>query len=416
MTRPSVAALRHALQELTGLRLDSALARDRVATVSAQLGLSDTAGLAHARAALATPGQVHRIADVVTIPETYFFRDRARFRFLRDRVLPELSAQTPDRPLNLWSAGCSTGEEAYTLAFLLDQVRLGAGDAIWGTDLSARAIRAAACGVYGEWSFRGVPTEDRVGRFQPHEGKWRVDDRFRERVVFRTHNLVTDPPPVPQADLILLRNVLIYLAPWAVRAVAERMAAALAPGGWLVTAPSDPLLDATGLQVVRTEVGLLYRRPLAPAARKRPAVSSDASLARPRVRTGSAPTRRHRPQPPARPVVPSSAPPPERSAVDRCRAAIDLLHHGRPHEALAEAKAARYLDPQLVMAHVAVARSQRQLGDAVAFDAARRAALNLLGRLQPDTEVPLAGEPAVVLMGLLRALSAGVTSGKADAA
>lgn len=191
------------------------------------------------------------LARVFTSGETFFFRDQGQFDLLRLRLLPELiERHRNDKILRLWSAGCASGEEAYSLAMLVDMLlpeRSGWDILILGTDIDSNAIAKARRGCYGSWSFRMVPDEIRQRYFNsepntPHS--YRLDERIRRMVTFRIANLVSEPFPDPASelhnlDLILCRNVFIYFEPAAVFAVAEKFAASLQEGGYLMTAHTE---------------------------------------------------------------------------------------------------------------------------------------------------------------------------------
>jgi chemotaxis protein methyltransferase CheR len=162
---------------------------------------------------------VTALVENAVVGETYFFRHPEQFEALR-RVL--LDRAPLDRPLSIWSAGCATGEEPYTIAMaLLDAGRAGCDDRILATDVSARALQAAAAALYGPWSLRRIEPALRARHFEGRAPRETVVRAVRERVRLLRHNLVRDPVPVAGADLVVCRNVLIYFRPPA----AERVVA-----------------------------------------------------------------------------------------------------------------------------------------------------------------------------------------------
>lgn len=188
------------------------------------------------------------IARVFTSTETFFYRDHGQFDLLRLRVLPELIARhRHDKTLRLWSAGCASGEEAYSLAMLLDLLLPEQNDwniLVLGTDIDSAAIEKARRGCYRAWSFRMVPDELQQRYFHLDGREWVLDERIRSMVTFRVSNLVADPCPdaaseLHDMDLILCRNVFIYFDPAAVIAVANRLTGALREGGYLMTAHTE---------------------------------------------------------------------------------------------------------------------------------------------------------------------------------
>jgi len=211
------------------------------------------------------------LASLLTIHETYFFRDQGQLALLRRQVLPELvRARAQQRRLRLWSAGCSTGEEAYTLGILLSEVlpELSRWDVrIVGSDLSSRAVALASQGSYGSWSFRLMEAGYQERYFTRHGDAWQVVDWLRAITHFQTGNLVLDPLPNPalqleELDLILCRNVLIYLDRALIPDLAQRFFAALRPGGYLVTGHAElPVESRGGFSVTVHADSVLFRRP-----------------------------------------------------------------------------------------------------------------------------------------------------------
>jgi chemotaxis protein methyltransferase CheR len=198
--------------------------------------------------------------------------------------LPELLAsRAKRRRLTLWSAGCSTGEEPYTLAILLREQLQASKEwqlDIFATDLSEAALATARRACYREWSFRETPAQARSRYFTRQGDAWHLDSAIRQMVRFGRLNLIADPFPSPGPggagyDLILCRNVTIYFSPPVSRRLYERFAAALAPDGWLILGPSDPpppdeLFAATyqpGAVLWRKRSTVLPPPPHAPAPR-----------------------------------------------------------------------------------------------------------------------------------------------------
>ena len=188
------------------------------------------------------------LARLFTCGETFFFRDHGQFDLLHLRLLPELIAQhRNDKILRLWSAGCASGEEVYSLAILVDMLlpeRDGWDILILGTDINSEAIAKARHGRYGQWSFRLIPAEMQQRYFHQEGSEWLLDERIRRMVTFRVANLVTEPFPdmdskLSDMDLILCRNVFIYFSPSAVHAVTAKFAATLREGGYLLTAHTE---------------------------------------------------------------------------------------------------------------------------------------------------------------------------------
>lgn len=184
-----------------------------------------------------------------TVGETYFFREPASLDLIRTHVLPALMQAQRDagRRLRLWSAGCSTGEEAYTLAMLLEFAIPDLADweiSLLATDGDMRALQMAQQGAYSEWSFRAVPQHIRQRFFMKRsDGLLEVMPRLRDRVHFAALDLAADAYPSDRAgdvlDLILCRNVLTYYPSAQAVRIMQRLGQALRPGGWLVLGAAE---------------------------------------------------------------------------------------------------------------------------------------------------------------------------------
>jgi chemotaxis protein methyltransferase CheR len=212
----------------------------------------------------------------MTVGETYFFRDNEHFEFLTQRVLPELAERrgSPYRP-RVWSAGCASGEEAYSLAMALDEQGKLEGAFVLGTDLNRAALTRARAGRYTKWSLRGLDPKRLDRYFEWSLGEVLLAPQVRSRVTL--HELNLSGAEYPSAitctfamDFILCRNVLIYLSPVAILDLARRMFDCLSPGGYLITGPSDPMLVDCRFEVMNVAAGIAYRRPLATAVSARP--------------------------------------------------------------------------------------------------------------------------------------------------
>lgn len=189
------------------------------------------------------------LAVQLTVGETYFFREKPIFEALQQRILPELIGERrATRHLRLWSAGCASGEEPYSLAIVLSKLIPDITEwqiMLLATDINPRALRQAADAIYGEWSFRGIAPAIKHTYFQPvARGRRRVRPEIRRLVSLARLNLAEDvyPSPANQThalDLILCCNVLMYFAPEQARRVVERFHRCLREGGWLIVGPSE---------------------------------------------------------------------------------------------------------------------------------------------------------------------------------
>jgi chemotaxis protein methyltransferase CheR len=211
----------------------------------------------------------------LTIGETYFFRNPEHFAFVRHEVLPDVRRRLgPTHVVRAWSAGCASGEEPYSLAVLLMEEGYGQQMEVRATDVSRAALARARVASYGEWSLRG-PEARRMRPFLHPEGRrYTLDAQVRGRVHFGYLNLADDTWPSPahglwSLDIIFCRNVLIYFNRATIEAVARRLHASLADGGFLIAGPSDPPLGAYApFETVLTDWGIVYHRPAPGEARR----------------------------------------------------------------------------------------------------------------------------------------------------
>lgn len=200
--------------------------------------------------------------EAMTIADTAFFRDAPMFSHLRDVILPELAATRPDGRLCIWSAGCSTGQEAYSLAMLIEQARMHVPNLsadIIGTDLSRRALEKAHSGLYTQFEVqRGLPIRLLLAHFEKAGDMWRANDRLRQSVRWRQLNLIEDRRSVRPFDLILCRNVIGSFDVETGARVLEHIAPALAPDGYLVLGRGETT-TASSFEALSDGLGF-YRR------------------------------------------------------------------------------------------------------------------------------------------------------------
>ena len=208
---------------------------------------------------------------LLTTGESYFFRDKGQFALLRNSLLPQIieSKNKENRTLRIWSAGCSTGEEAYSLAILVNELLTDLDDwdiLILGTDINYQAIKKAQEGIYNSWSFRLVEPYFQTHYFHHHKTEWKIDERIRRMVKFRSGNLLKDNFTAPnsdiyQMDMILCRNVFVYFDPPAISVVLKKFYNTLVPGGYLMTAHTELYgQDVGNFQVNVLPESVIYRR------------------------------------------------------------------------------------------------------------------------------------------------------------
>lgn len=228
----------------------SDLAR-RIATIADDFGHADAAScIGWLTSARLTRDQLDTIASRLTIGETYFFREQQSFDLLAADILPPLIASRRGREqrLRIWSAGCSTGEEPYSLAILLQRMLPDLPKwniTILATDINADSLRKAARGEYGDWSFRGAPAWLKNGYFtRNRQGRFEIAAAVRKMVTFAPLNLAQDPYPsllnnTNAMDIIFCRNVLMYFAPHQAEKAVAGFHQSLVAGGWLVVSPCE---------------------------------------------------------------------------------------------------------------------------------------------------------------------------------
>lgn len=254
---------------------------------------------AYATLLAARPDEVERLVDDLLITVTTFFRDEEPWRVLGDRVLdPLLANRAPDDPVRVWVAGCATGEEAYSVAIaLLDRLeRLGRRIQveIFATDVSKQALARARRGEYPAAAVDRLPAPIAERWFQVSGDVARVDDELREAVLFARHNLLQDPP-FSRADLVVCRNVLIYLKPNVQRRLLRLFHFSPKENGCLFLGTAEGIADAGEMFEAIDPAARIYRRigpallepfdfPLAPFRRARSALGEgDGFVVAPRM-------------------------------------------------------------------------------------------------------------------------------------
>ncbi|MFP5502239.1 MAG: CheR family methyltransferase [Candidatus Sericytochromatia bacterium] len=205
------------------------------------------------------------LAGALTIPETYFFRQAEQFEALLAVALPDrLEARADERRLEILSAGCASGEEAYTMAMLLQERRPELSDwdvRLMGVDLNPVVIEKAREGLYSAWSLRATPEAFRKRYFKPEDKRFALDPAIKARVRFETRNLIAPDAELWQAgryDVIFCRNVLIYLSPAATETLIAHFTRALAPGGYLFLGAAESLRGLTQRYHLRHTHGTFY--------------------------------------------------------------------------------------------------------------------------------------------------------------
>ncbi|MDQ1710965.1 MAG: chemotaxis protein methyltransferase CheR [Frankiaceae bacterium] len=461
LSEPDFARARDLLARAAGLVFDDSRRDSLAYSLGERVGARGLASVDAYLELLDRPGsgdELQALLDEVTIQETHFFRNPPQFRALREHVLPQLVSRavaTGSRTLRVWSAGCSTGEEPYSVAMLLREL-LPSTDGwdvrVVATDVSTRALAAAREGRYGGRALLAADPAD-VARWFVRDGDdYVVRPEVRELVEFRHHNLVTEPVPFPRAeplDLLLCRNVTIYFSRETTRGLMARFHESLADGGYLFLGHSETLWQVNdAFRLVTLGDAFVYRRDAAADAG-----AAERRTVLPDRRTGddgtpdSGDRRVHRgdrraawnalTKPRALPFPrPARTPAPDRPALadlveavrvalrsgryeeaaadavtavdaDPMRAetyylhALALANLGRDADALVALRKAVYIDPAAGFAHFLLAGVLARLGDASGAARSYRAAAETLGRSAgDDVAVELGGRSVDELVEL----------------
>jgi len=209
------------------------------------------------------------IMDILTTNETYFFREAFQLKAFTDEIIPELmnvKAKRGDRTLRIWSAGCSTGEEPYTIAMLLLEMGCIKGwrVEIIGTDISQRVLQQARKAAYGKSSFRSTEEIYIKRYFQEQEGMFKVNDEVRELVTISHLNLFDQNrlALLGKMDVIFCRNVIIYFDQIAKKRVVESFYKSLREGGYLLLGHSESLMNiSTAFALKHLKNDMVYHKP-----------------------------------------------------------------------------------------------------------------------------------------------------------
>ena len=407
------------VEERAGLHFPRERWRDLERGLRATAGELGFADAAQCALALLSPhakqDHIGLLLARLTVGETYFFREMKAFEVLERKVLPELilARRATGRRLRIWSAGCCTGEEAYSIAIVLSRVLPDLEEweiTILGTDINAQFLKKAAAGIYGQWSFRGVSHEMKTLYFRPvGEGRFEILPRIRRMVTFSCVNLVEDAYPsllsnTNAMDVIFCRNVLMYFSREQAAKVVKHLHRSMLSDGWFFCAGSEAVGDvfsaftranAPGIVAYRkapltpgtqaTAPALLPHPPEPPHVADQPAITAQRTGALAKLARGFADEGRFA------------------EALATCDCAIaaekmDPSHHylrglilqeqGAQAEASAALRRALYLDHTFVPAHFALGNLMRHEGRHRAAGRCFRNASGLLRGYASDTVLP----------------------------
>jgi chemotaxis protein methyltransferase CheR len=333
-----------------GLRVEGSM-RARVArTLRDEAAAHGLAPDVYARRLATAPDELQRLIDRISVGETRFFRDPAHFDVLAGHVLTHVT------PRVIWSAGCASGQEPWSLAILLEEVG-AAGWEVFATDVSSEALERTRAGVYTERELAGLSPGRRAAFMRPHAGGgWEVGPRLRARVHVLAHNLAEQPPPV-RAGVVFCRNVLIYLDAEARQRALGALHDCLAPEGWLFIGGAEAL-TIPSFAPHRIAGAYVYRPRRARAA----------------ARDAPVPPPIHPPSPP--PTLPSAS---SRAAEGETHAAA-----GRYGEAAAAFREAAHLEPDNPVALLRLGLAHERGGEPDAAGRAFHAARAVLARTAGD--------------------------------
>jgi chemotaxis protein methyltransferase CheR len=224
------------------------LLETRLAPLMKREGLRDLAALAEK---LRPDSPLERdVVDAMTTNESLFFHDSKPFDALRQRILPRLHAARPaGAALRIWSAAASTGQEAYSIAMVVQEMAAslaGRRVEITGTDIAREPLQRAREGRYTQFEIqRGLPMQMLVKYFEKSDGEWRVRQNLRDAVSFREWNLLADLRPLGRFDIVFCRNVLIYFDTTTKSRVLDAIAKQIAPDGVLFLGGAETVLGLT---------------------------------------------------------------------------------------------------------------------------------------------------------------------------
>jgi len=210
------------------------------------------------------PGLSNQVVEALLNNETYFFRDRTPFDTLSKYALPALAMKRASKKrLRIWSAGCSTGQETYSLAMLFaDEPAKWNGWTIdiLGTDVSGGVVDRARRGTYTQFEVqRGLAITQTIKWFEESADAWRIAEPLRKNVRFQVHNILEAPPQPGGFDIILCRNVLLYLCAEKKALAFDRLSSAMAEDGWLMLGAGETVIGQTQKLVSDTKSRGLYR-------------------------------------------------------------------------------------------------------------------------------------------------------------
>ena len=261
------------------------LLETRLAPIIKQVALADLDALADQLRGGAATALHREVVEAMTTNESFFFRDEKPFTHFRQQAVPRAhAARPPGGRLRVWSAASSTGQEAYSLAMILADLKasLGGREAdIVGTDIAREPLARAQLGLYSQFEVqRGLPMQMLVRHFRKDGTQWRISDALRAQVQFREWNLLSDLRPLGEFDVVFCRNVLIYFDQPTKSRVLEAISRQLAPHGLLYLGGAETVLGISDrFSALANERGVYELAKSAAARATAPAPASAPALA-----------------------------------------------------------------------------------------------------------------------------------------
>jgi chemotaxis protein methyltransferase CheR len=337
-----------------------------------------------------TDGALQGLLNRVTVQETGFFRHPEHFQVLARDVLPTLP-----QPIRIWSAGCANGQEAFSLAMLLDEHRIDGS--VIATDLSTAALHRTATARYSARELAGLSPRRVARHLTQTGGAWEVNKALRDRVSTLRHNLMNPlPDQVRSSHVVFCRNVLIYFSPEHTKAFLDRVADAL-PAAWLFLGSAETMwMISDRYETIRIDDAYTYRPRAASSVAPAPKVVARGIPERARAVLRTAPVR----SPQAQPVAPDA----NSDVTVLARTGQQALSAGDHAAAVVQFRKWVYLAPDDAVAHLHLGLALEAAGDKLsaqrAFGAARRA----LQEADPSrVERAIGGYAPAELLGLLDA-------------
>jgi chemotaxis protein methyltransferase CheR len=252
LTPHDIELIRAVVHARSGVVVDPAklyLIESRLAPLVRREGYASTDEFVHALRQSRSDAMMWAVTEALSTGETSFFRDRAPFEYFSKEVLPRLNLARGDRPVRVWSTACSTGQEPYSLAMIVDEERSrlpGLKVELFGSDLSEARLEKAQSGLYSQFEIqRGLPIRLLVRHFEKIDEMWALSPRIRQMVRWRRINLLADLRPLGTFDVIFCRHVLRDFDSEGRRLVLEQLARALPDDGCLVLGVDETLGGVT---------------------------------------------------------------------------------------------------------------------------------------------------------------------------